>query len=138
MELLGGIKAEGLLHMGDIIVPQGRAMDEPSVGTLATKSNGCANVDKGRLAFDRLRLFKGSDDDSKLIHYRDQETKGGRKNKRTDIVRPIVDLNDMETNSGHLGGGIVGEINFNASIHSNLDNKHVRINQLQDSIQGTN
>jgi hypothetical protein len=72
--------------MGDIIVSQGRTMDEPSVGTLATKSNGCANVDKGRLAFDRLRLFKGSDDGSKLIHYRDQETKGGRKNKRTDVV----------------------------------------------------
>lgn len=57
-------------------------MDEPGVGTLATKSNGCANVDKGRLAFDRLRLFKGSDDSSKLIiiiHYRNRETKRGRK-----------------------------------------------------------
>jgi hypothetical protein len=112
MELLGGVKAEGLLHMGDIIVSQGRAMD----GTLATKSNGCANVDKGRLAFDRLRLFKGSDDGSKLIHYRDQETKGGGKNKRTDVVRLIVDLNYMETNSGHLGRGIISESNFNASI----------------------
>lgn len=44
----------------------------------------------------------------------------------------------METNSGHLGGGIIGKSNFNASIHSNLNNKHVRISQLQDSIQGAN
>ena len=48
-------------------------------------------MDKDRLAFDRLRLFKGSDDGSKLI-YRDRETKGGRTNKRTDVVRSIVDL----------------------------------------------
>lgn len=74
MELLGGVKAEGLFHMGDIIIPQGGTMDEPSIGTLAAKPNGCANVDKSRLVFNRLHFFQGSDDGSKLINCRDQET----------------------------------------------------------------
>jgi hypothetical protein len=119
VELLGGVKAEGLFHMGNIIISQGRAMDEPSVGTLAAKPDGCANVDKGRLAFDHLRLFEGSDDGSKLINCGDQEKQKGT--RQTDVVRSIVDLNDMETNSGHLSRGIIGESNFNASIHGNLD-----------------
>jgi len=71
IELLRGIEAKGLLHRCNI------SISELQRWHVDAKQNDCANMDKVRFAFDRLRPFEGSNNRSRLINYRDQpeETK---------------------------------------------------------------
>jgi hypothetical protein len=56
-----------------------------------------------------------------------QETKGDRKNKRTDFIISIADFNDTrKLTAAILARGIIGESNFDASIHSNLNNRRCK------------
>ena len=77
-------------------------------------------MDKKRFAFDRLHPFEGSSDRSKLINYCDQpEEAKERSEKYVNRRRSLYHRpQQQETNSGHLGGGIIGESELNASVYS--------------------